>query len=360
VAALPHAKYGAQMTSLDRSRREFLTRLAGFGVGLVLPNWTFAADSSGTSARPRIIDVHQHFFPPDFIAAALENYRPRERAIVSEWTPEKALSEMDKNGVATGILSITTPGIWFGDVEAARSLGRKCNDYAAQLVQDNSGRFGFFAVVPLPDTEGSLREIAYALDALKADGIGLMTCYGDKWLGDIAYAHVFDELNRRKAVVYIHPTAADCCRDLMPDVPAPLIEYPHDTTRTITSLLYSGTFARCRDIRFIFSHAGRTMPMLAGRISQLGTLFGSDKKVLNGVEYELKRLYYEIANSANRSAMAALMNLVPTSQILFGSDNPFVPTAVTAGGVATLGLSANNLQAIRRDNALALFLRLKS
>ncbi|MEP6709618.1 MAG: amidohydrolase family protein [Verrucomicrobiota bacterium] len=294
------------------------------------------------------------------MAAALGRYRARERAIVSEWTPEKALAEMEKNGVATGILSITTPGIWFGDVQAARVLSRKCNEYGAQLVRDHPGRFGFFATAPLPDTEGSLREIAYALDVLKADGIGLMTSYGDKWPGDPAYASVFNELNRRKAVVYFHPTAADCCRDLMPEVPAPLIEYPHDTTRAITSLLYSGSFAQFRDIRFIFSHAGGTMPMLAGRISQLGTLFGSDKKVPAGVEHELKKLYYEIANSANRSTMAALMALVPTSQILFGSDNPFVPTGVTATGMKTLGLSASDLQAIERDNALTLLPRFKS
>jgi predicted TIM-barrel fold metal-dependent hydrolase len=362
------APVGAQVPfsrdELHPSRREFLAALATLGAGLALPSWTFAAKNSGGSANPGIIDLHRHFFPPDWIRA-LENIQPRDQSITaiigkaSEWTPEKALADMDKNGVATGIVSITTPGIWSRDIEAARVLARKSNDYAAELVKDNPGRFGFFAAVPLPDTEGTLREIAYALDTLKADGIGLMTSYGDKWLGDIAYARVFDELNRRKAVLYIHPTAADCCRDLMPDVPAPLIEFPHDTTRAITSLLYSGTFARCRDIRFIFSHAGGTIPMLAGRIAQLGTLFGNDKKIPNGVEHELKWIYYEIANSANRSAMSALMNLVPASQILFGSDSPFVPTAVTAGGLTDLGLSADDLQAIRRGNAVRLFPRLK-
>src|SRR6202049_2811823 len=124
------------------------------------------------------------------------------------------------------------------------------------MAKDFPGRFGFFAAVPLPDTEGSLREIAYALDVLKADGIGFLTSYGDKWPGDLAYAPVFDELNRRKAVVYFHPTAPNCCRTLIPDVPEALTEYPQDTTRAITSLLYSGSFTRFSGIRFIFSHAG--------------------------------------------------------------------------------------------------------
>jgi predicted TIM-barrel fold metal-dependent hydrolase len=304
--------------------------------------------------------VHRHFFPPEFIAAAIEKYRSRERAIVSEWTPEKAITDIDKNGITAAVLSIITPRIWFGDAEASRILARTCNEFATQLVSQNPTRFGFFAAIPLPDTEGSLREIAYSLDRLGADGIGLMTSYGDKWLGDTAYTRVFNELNRRKAIVYIHPTVADCCRDLMSDVPAPLIEFPHDTTRAIASLIYSGTFERCPDIRFIFSHAGGTMPMLAGRISQLGTLFGNDKKVPSGVEYELKRLYYEIANSANRPAMSALMNLVPTSRILLGTDSPFVPTAVTTNGITNLGLSEKDLQAMKRDNALALFPRLDS
>lgn len=315
---------------------------------------TLAQRKPTTTRQPRLIDLHHHFFPPAFVAAALDRYRQREKTIVSEWTPQKALEEMNRRGVATAVLSITTPGIWFGDAQAARTLARQCNEYAARMVKDHPTRFGFFAAIPLPDAEGSLREVEYALDVLKADGIGLMTSYGDRWLGDPGFAPVLDELNRRKAVVYVHPTAANCCRDLMPDVPTPLVELPHDTTRAITNLLYSGSFARLRDTRFIFSHGGGTIPVLAGRISQLGTLFGSDKRVPNGVEYELKRLYYEIANSANAHTMAALLSLVPVSQIMFGTDYPFVPIEITADGMHALGLSDKDLRAIGGDNALAL------
>jgi len=215
--------------------------------------------------------------------------------------------------------------------------------------------------VPLPDPQGSLREIAYCLDVLKADGIGLMTNYDDKWPGDATFAPVFEELNRRKAVVFCHPMAASCCKDLVPNVPRAWAELPHETTRAILSLLVSGTLARLRNIRFIFSHAGGTIPMLAGRIVLGGGFAGNlAEKAPHGIEYELKRLYYDIAVSANRSAMSALMNLIPTSQILFGGDYPFVPIGATANGMTTLELSSADLQAIGRDNALGLLPRLKT
>jgi len=346
------------------SRRQFLTALAGLAASTSLPIRALVAQTSA-GRNTRLIDVHHHILPPVYMVEARERviaqgqgYLP---APVLEWTPENSLTEMDQNGVAAALVSISTPGIWFGEVKAARTLARKCNEYAARLVRDHPGRFGFFAAVPLPDTEGSLREIAYALDALKADGVGLMTSYGDKWPGDPAYAPVFEELNRRKAVVYIHPTGPNCCRELIPDVPYVMTELPHDTTRAVTSLLFSGSLARFRDIRFIFSHAGGTLPMVAGRIArQASAIKKLADRVPDGVEYELKRLYYEIAGSANRAAMSALMSLVPVSQIMFGSDYPWGHTGANASGLTNLGLSAADLRALERENAMALFPRLRT
>lgn len=291
----------------------------------------------------------------DRVIAQGQGYLP---ASVLDWTPARSLAEMDASGVMTAIVSISTPGIWLGTVQDARSLARQCNEYAAKLVADYPGRFGFFAAIPLPDTEGSLREIAYALDVLKADGIGLMTSYGDKWPGDPTYSAVFDELNRRKAVVYFHPTAPMCCANLMPHVPQSTTEYPHDTTRAVTSLLFSGAFTRLRDVRFVFAHAGGTIPMLAGRIARRTAVKEIADKLPNGVEYELKRLYYEIAGAADRSAMAALTNLVPMSQILFGSDYPWLRVRITADGMTGVGLSPADLGAVSRGNAVRLFPRL--
>jgi 6-methylsalicylate decarboxylase len=347
------------------SRREFLVKLAALGVSALVPGGALIAQRSGRATKSRLIDVHHHILPPVYLAEARDRLIAQQQgylpAGILNWSPKNALAEMDQNGVATSIVSISTPGIWFGDAQSARTLARKCNDYAAQLVIDYHGRFGFFASVPLPDTEGSLREIAYALDVLKADGIILLTSYGDKWPGDSAYVPVFDELNRRKALVYFHPAAPNCCRNLMPNIPPVFTEVPHDTTRAVTSLLFSGSFARFSDIRFIFSHAGGTLPMLAGRLSYYSAeMKNLVDKIPNGIEFELKRLYYDIASSTNRPSMAALMKLVPTSQILFGSDYPFVRIAESAGGMTRVGLSASDLGAIGHDNAIALLGRSKA
>src|SRR5688572_33366381 len=164
------------------------------------------------------------------------------------------------------MLSITAPGVWFGDAQEARALAREMNDYAAaKMVSDYKGRFGLFAVLPLPDVDGSLREIEHVFDTLKADGVGLLTSYGNQWLGDKAFVPVFEELNRRRALVYVHPTDAACCPNLVPGVAAQMLEYPTDTTRTIASLIVSGTASRTPDVRYVFSHAGGTLVAIAGR-----------------------------------------------------------------------------------------------
>jgi predicted TIM-barrel fold metal-dependent hydrolase len=326
------------------------------------------AQQGGASPRlgapPSLIDVHHHVLPPAYMTAVRDRMLAQAQAgvpaAVLDWNPQRALAEMDRNGVSTAILSISTPGIWFGNIREGRALARQCNEYSAQLVRDHPGRFGFFASIPLPDTDGSLREIAHALDTLHADGTCLMTNYGDKWPGDPAYAPVFEELNRRGAVVYFHPNIANCCRDLMPYLPFQVLELAHEDTRAIASLLFSGALPRYRNIRFIFSHAGGELPMAAARIARQA----SARKELaglmpDGAEAELKRLYYEIAGSANRPAWAALAAFAPKTRILFGSDYPWLPLATTAGDFAALDLTAADRQSIGRENAVGLLPRFR-
>jgi predicted TIM-barrel fold metal-dependent hydrolase len=304
------------------------------------------------------IDVHHHFAPPEFIKEVIA-LKTGQHALI-EWTAARAIEEMDRASVATAVGSISPPGIWYGDNLAARRLARICNEYGARLAADYPGRFGLFAVLPLPDVDGSLLEIEYAFDVLKADGVGLMTSYGDKWLGDRAFAPVMAELNRRRAVVYTHPHAPACCRGLIADVPDHLIEFATDTTRAIASLLLSGTAARNRGIHFIFSHAGGTMPYLTERITWWADVnSGLTEAMPDGPLNELQRFFYDTAFSANPYALSCLLQLVSVSQVVYGSDYPFRTCTEHVAGLDAYGFDAAAWRAIDRDNALRLLPRLR-
>ena len=219
-------------------------------------------------ADPHRIDVHAHFAPPEWIAAQGQNIIPA----IKNWTAAWSIEDMDKAGVEKALLSITTPGLWFENNETARKIARHSNEYAATLRANHPGRFGLFTALPLPDVEGSLKEIAFGMDTLKADGVGLITSYANKWLGDPAFDPVLEELNRRKAVAYVHPTSPDCCRNIVPGVPDAAIEFGTDTTRCIARIVFGGAAARFPDIKWIFSHAGGTMPFLAERFEGMAKM----------------------------------------------------------------------------------------
>jgi predicted TIM-barrel fold metal-dependent hydrolase len=246
-----------------------------------------------------------------------------------EWSPAKSLEDVEKNGVSTALLSPAVSGVSFDASEAGRSLARKSNNFGAELVRDHPTNFGLLAALPMPDPKGSLAEIKYAMDTLHGDGIALLSSYGDKWLGDPTYTPVFEELNRRKGVAFVHPNAPNCCTNLLAHVPASTIEFLFDTTRTIESLLTTGTFSRFPNVQFIFSHGG-AMPILANRMARN---FPKDlaAQVPNGVLYELKRQFYDTASASNPTSLSALLSVVPSSQVVFGSDFPFLPQGKLRG-----------------------------
>ena len=342
------------------SRRNFMLGMAGAAamtaVDLGAPE---SARAQATEpAKPHRIDVHHHLSPPTYIAASSSsNFGD---PLMKNWTPEKSLGDMDKAGVATAMLSVTTPGINFTSGEAARKLVRECNEYAAKLRADHPGRFGSFALIPLADVEGSLREIEYALDTLKADGIGLMTSYGDKWLGDPLFLPVMEELNRRKAIVYTHPTAANCCVNLVRTQPPVMIEFGTDTTWTIADVIFSGNAQKFRDIKWIFSHAGGTMPFLIERLVRHPLLDPKVKPTVpEGTLAELRRFYYDTAQTSNKAAMSALSAIIPVSQIVFGTDYPYRTSIDHVKGLKDAGVFSDaEIMEIERGNALKLLPRL--
>jgi predicted TIM-barrel fold metal-dependent hydrolase len=355
---------GACACPVHSSRRQFLAGAAAFTAAGVMPNGAPRAQAD----KPKVIDTHHHFYAPAYQKAWVDWEDKRKLPHFPSqdaWTREKAVEEMDKNGITTGILSLpSTPGLWFdAGPEAAEKMARSCNDYAAEMMRDYPGRFGLFATLSMLDIDATLKEIEYVFDTLKADGVGLQSNYGDKWLGNAVYKPVWEELNRRKAVVYVHPLVAACCGRLSVGTFPAVIEVPHDTTRTVVSLLLSGSFAHYRDIKWLFSHGGGTVPMLAGRVEAFydrrarGT--NGDGFAPDGIEAELRRLYYDTANATHPAAMAALMKLVPMTQITYGTDYPYFPLDQIK---ALRSLIANpaDIDAIQSGNAIRLIPRLKA
>ena len=354
-----HKHYGqtGRLNLGPLSRRDLLYGIAALGAAAVLPEFSSAAQSgSAAMARPFRIDTHHHFSVPKLIAESTA--KGITQTGLQDWTPQKSLDSMDKGGVATSILSISDPGVWFGDNAAARALARECNEYAAKVIKDYPGRFGLFATLPLPDVEGALLEIEYAFDTLKADGACVLSSYGGKYLGNPAFAPLMEELNRRKAVVFCHPFCAACgTQTVLSDGQNRGVEFVFDTTRTIVSLLSTGTVTRCPDIRFIWSHGGGTVPYITSRLN------GVAQQLPKGVIYELQKFYYDTAQAFNPYTMPSFKKLVPTSHILFGTDFPLgggSGAAVSKGLIDNGGFSESELHAIDRDNALELIPRLKT
>jgi predicted TIM-barrel fold metal-dependent hydrolase len=334
----------------EPARRKFLAGgLAALGLGA---SAAFAkpARAQNAAARAARIDVHHHYVPKVHADAVVKH-----GGRVPAWTVQASLDDMAKAGVTKAVLSLVPPGVWLGDVAADRALTRACNEAGAQLRNDNPSRFGLFAAIPLPDSDGSLREIEYAFDVLKADGIGLFTSYGDKYLGDAAFVPVFEELNRRRAVVYTHPLDPACCSHLADGLGPSSIEFATDTTRTIASLIFgkAGTAFRCPEVKFIWSHSGGTLPFLIGRFIREQYL-RKDPRMPDGVEPVVRKYFYEIAQGHEPGQFAALLKLVPMSQIMFGSDFPFREADEAARGLAAYRFSVAERAAINSENALRL------
>ncbi|MBI4263579.1 MAG: amidohydrolase family protein [Acidobacteria bacterium] len=353
------------------NRREFVAGLGMAGLGAFLPDRVLRGQTPAVpSGNPRRLDLHHHFGSPRWIRRAAEIRRQGWEAF-QDYSPAKTVEAMDKAGVATAFVSCTEPGIWFGDdfrIErhAAIELARDMNDYGARMMSDYKGRFGLFAVLPLPDIDASLKEIEYAFDTLRADGVGLLTSYGDIWLGDERLRPVFDELNRRNAVVYTHPTDATCCHSLAGANPLTL-EWFTDTARSILSLMQDPPNARgggapapsaatrYSNITFIWSHGGGA---LLGATRVVGTVSASalaGTAPVNSRLHHVRRFYYDTAGAANPIVMQGMKTLLGgTSHIVFGTDHPYgggnLMNNVTA--LQTVGFTPEELRGIDRENAL--------
>jgi 6-methylsalicylate decarboxylase len=297
----------------------------------------------------RLIDTHHHFLPPFYVAAVGEGPIAAGMA-VPKWSPESSIEVMDRAGIETAVVSITNPGIAVKVRKQAQSLARQCNVFARQMALDHPGRFDAFAALPMPYTEAALAEVKYALEDLKLAGIGLLTNYGGVYLGDPSFDALHRELHRRKAVVFVHP-ATPTYSPLDNLISPAVVEFPHQTTRAVTSLLYNGVFARYPDISFIFAHAGGTVPFIWTRLQTKKDPAGNDAVTI------LKRQHYDLALSANAISFPALMGFAGATKMVFGSDYPFAPAERLTEAVAYLSRFAqesSDFPVIERENALGL------
>lgn len=305
------------------------------------------------------IDVHHHYVPPFYRDEArswlLANGSGSDAIL--NWSAARAEEALAAANVETAILSISSPGFTFDHTVDTAALARRCNDFAARLKQDHGRRFRFFTALPLPDVAASLKEVERGFDTLGATGVGLLTNYNGRYLGDPMFVPLFEELHRRRAIVHVHPTDAPCCRGLVPDIPTPTIEFAVDTGRTIASLLWAGIFSRYSDIRFIFSHGGGILPSVYSRISAGVPKYVPKlaERVPEGAVAALSRLYADTASLDSQTAFVGARQWVRPDHLLYGSDFPWSTPERTLRAFGALEMPPDLRRDILRANALKLF-----
>lgn len=303
--------------------------------------------------KPGRIDTHAHIVPPSYRTWLIEKGLDSGGLPIPEWSVDAALENMDANGIETAILSVSTPGVEPGNLQEARAMARDVNEYAAKVVSDRPGRFGFYATLTLPDVDGAVAEASYAFDTLKADGVVLHAHSQNAYLGDLRFDPLMDELNRRKAVIFVHPS--ELPGDKVADIPAFVADFLLDTVRAAINLSRSGTMDRCPDLKVLLSHAGGFLPYAAERIAP----FASPKRSSKDGLRLLRRFYLDTAVASSKFSLPCLLAFAEPDHITYGTDFPYAPAAASRLYTSMLdSYEAVNHPAINRENAEVLFPRL--
>ncbi|AHH18561.1 putative amidohydrolase [Nocardia nova SH22a] len=313
-----------------------------------------------TRSLDPLIDVHAHFVTDRYIAAARAagHDHPDGMPGWPEWSPRAHLALMDESGIATSMLSVSSPGVHFGDDAAARELAREVNEFGAAVVRDHPGRFGHLAALPLPDIDGSLTEIAHALDVLGCDGVAVETNAHGRYLGDAHFDPVWAELERREAVVFVHPTSPPHAESISVGLPRPMLEFLFDTARSVTDLLYAGVFERYSGIRWIFTHGGGVLPLVAERIQLFRSAFAGERQGRPTSE-QLRGLWFDMAGTPFPHQIPALDAAFGIERLLYGSDYCWTPPGAVAAQIASIDAApapgARTWRQLTTDHARELF-----
>jgi predicted TIM-barrel fold metal-dependent hydrolase len=287
------------------------------------------------------IDLHHHVIPDFYWEASNEGGEAAGGITPPRWSLDGAIAYLDEAEIDAAVASISTPGVHFGDDLAARALARRVNEYLADLSRRRPDRFAALASLPLPDIEGSLSELEYALDVLELDGVSLMSNAGGCYLGDARFDAIFGELQRRAAAVFVHPTASPDPIAHTLGLPDALLDYPVDTSRAVAKLHYSNTFARTPDVKYLFSHAGGTIPFVASRFAIVDAM-----NVIPGAEERgpfadtLRRLHWDTASAFSDPVLHLLRSVTGAHNVVFGSDYPYPRNEITIGGLRHLEQTA--------------------
>jgi predicted TIM-barrel fold metal-dependent hydrolase len=283
------------------------------------------------------VDLHHHVIPEFYWEASNEDGNAAGGINPPRWSLDGAIAYLDEAGIDVAVPSISTPGVHFGDDAAARTLARQVNEYLAGLKHNRPDRFGAFAVLPLPDVDGSLEQIAYAFDVLELDGVSVFTNAGGSYLGDSRFDAIFTELQRRAAFVFVHPTASPDPIAHTLGIPDTLLDYPVDTSRAIAKLHYSNTFARTPDVKYQFVHAGGTIPFLAERfaiVDEMNVIPGAQER--GAFADVLRRLYWDTASAFSDPVLHMLRSVTGLGNVVFGTDYPYPSGAISIGGLRQL------------------------
>jgi 6-methylsalicylate decarboxylase len=348
------------MQNLLWNRRDWLLALASLPVLPALadataPN-TRTRTMSSTAPSAGRIDTHQHVIPPFYRQLLDVRGLTAGGWPTPDWDTAAAIAMMDDQHIATGILSLSAPGVHLADDAEGRTLARRVNEYQADLARLRPDRFGHFACIPLPDVEGAVAEAAYALDVFKADGVVLLSNAHGKYLGDPDFEPLWAELDARAAVVFIHPTEPPI--PMLQGMPSPLLDYPFDTTRTAVHMVAKGVLQRHRRIKVILSHGGGFLPYAAYRF--LGAALFNPGVTTESILADLKRFYFDTALSSTPAALPSLLAFADPTHITFGSDFPFAPSSkMFTAALDAYPLDDTQRHAIARGNAEALFPRLR-